>query len=278
MPCRDMLIVIDEAASAAARLAPAATLAKRLNARLTGLYATGFPIGTTYGDLAGWAELMDAFMAAQRAEANAAEAAFRQELGRYQIEGDWVYSETDRTRSIIDRARLYDLVVLAQPDPDAEPRLQPPLRLEEVVLACGRPVLVIPYAGPFADLGHRALVAWNGSREATRALHDALFLLEGAEAVTVVEIDPAVNEAGEPGLGAADVAAFLTRRGIAAEAETARSDDVAVPDLLLSRAAEIGADVIVMGAYGHSRLREYVLGGASRSIFHQMTVPVLMAH
>ena len=146
------------------------------------------------------------------------------------------------------------------------------------MLSCGRPVLVVPYAGNFADVGRRVLVAWNGRREAARALHDAMFLLADAEAVTVIEIDPPAPGVAAPAASAAQLAAALMRRGIAAKAETETSGDIGVGDLLLSRTADLGADLIVMGAYGHSRVREFVLGGVSRDLFRHMTVPVLMSH
>ena len=173
---------------------------------------------------------------------------------------------------------LYDLVVLGQPNPDVRAGGAFGLRPEEIVLGGGRPVLVIPYAGDFAEVGQRVLVAWNGSREAARTLHDAMFLLEGAEAVTVIEADPPAAGAGPPIADAAALAAMLTRRGIKATAETTTAGDIGVENLLLSRAADLSADLLVMGAYGHSRLREFVLGGVSRGIFRHMTVPVLMAH
>jgi nucleotide-binding universal stress UspA family protein len=109
-------------------------------------------------------------------------------------------------------------------------------------------------------------------------LHDAIPLLERAEAALVVEVDPAPPVLSEPVVSAADIAAALTRRGIRATAETQTAADMGIDDLLLSRAADFGADLLVMGAYGHSRLREYVLGGVSRGVFRQMTLPVLMAH
>jgi nucleotide-binding universal stress UspA family protein len=111
-----------------------------------------------------------------------------------------------------------------------------------------------------------------------RALHDAIPLLERAEAALVVEVDPAPPVLSEPVVSAADIAAALTRRGIRAAAETQTAADMGIDDLLLSRAADFGADLLVMGAYGHSRLREFVLGGVSRGVFRQMTLPVLMAH
>ena len=278
MQCHDILIVIENAAAVPQRLAPAAAIATRFGARLTGFFASGFPVTAAYGDVSGWEQLVDAYLEAQRREAAAAGAAFRQALTQYKLAGDWIFRESDETGSAIAEAALYDLVVVGQPNPDAGLTGAIGLRPEEIVLSCGRPVLVVPYAGEFLDVGREILVAWNGSRESARALHDAMFLLPEAETVTIIEIDPPAPGAAAPAASAAQVAAALTRRGIAAKAETETGGDIGVSDLLLSRAADLDADLIVMGAYGHSRMREFVLGGVSRDIFRHMTVPVLMSH
>jgi nucleotide-binding universal stress UspA family protein len=278
MAYREILVVVENAVTAAQRVAPAAALAAGFGARLTGFFATGYPISTAYGDLSGWAELVDAYMQAQRAEASAAEAAFRQELAARKLTGEWLYREAEATASVIAEAALFDLVVLGQPNPDSAPGGSFGVRPEEIVLGGGRPVLLVPYAGSFAEFGKRVLVAWNRRREAVRALHDALPILERAEAVTVIEVDPSETILNEPVVSAQTLVAELSRRGVAASAESETSGDLSVDNVLLSRAADLGADLLVMGAYGHSRLREYVLGGVSRGIFRQMTIPVLMAH
>jgi nucleotide-binding universal stress UspA family protein len=225
--------------------------------------------------MAGWMSLIDAHRTARGNASARAEAEFRRALARHAIAGDWISREDDPTAGAVDVGRLFDLVVVAQPDPDAGSRAVPAPRPAEIVLAAGRPVLVIPYAGNFPEIGRRVMVAWNGSREATRALHDAMFVLDRADQVTVVAVDPVPADRAP---SAADVAELLVRRGIGAQAETPASGDVAVADVLVSRAADLAADLVVMGAYGHSRLREYVLGGVSRSVLGQMTLPVLLAH
>jgi len=279
METRDILVVIENAAVVPQRIALAAALATRFGARLAGLFASGYPIMASYGDVSGWSQLVDAYMEAQRREAAAAGAAFREALNRDKLQGEWIFREADETGSAIAEAALYDLVVIGQPNPDAGLSGAIGLRPEEIVLSCGRPVLVVPYAGTFPDIGRRVLVAWNGSRESTRALHDAMSLMADAEAVTVIEIDPPAPGVAAPAASAAQVAAALVRRGIAAKPETeTTSGDISVEDLLLSRANDLDADLLVMGAYGHSRMREFVLGGVSRSIFRHMTLPVLMAH
>src|SRR5205823_3535872 len=165
-------------------------------------------------------ELVETYMSAQRTEANAAEAAFRQVLAGAKLTGEWQYHEAEATPSVIAQAVLYDLVVVGQPNPDNALENAFGLRPAEIVLGSGRPVLVVPYAGNFAGLGKRVLVGWNRRREAVRALHDALPLLERAEAALVVEADPAPPVLSEPVVSAADIAAALTRRGIRATAET----------------------------------------------------------
>jgi nucleotide-binding universal stress UspA family protein len=271
---RDILVVIDNEASAARRLAPIAALAKRGETRVTGMYVTGLPITTAFADLDGWAQLVDAYMTAQRAEAIKAEQAFRAEAGRLKLAVDWHCRETDMTEAVIAQGRLHELVVMGQANPDVLPN---GLRPGEVVLAAGRPALVIPYAGEFPEVGRRILVAWNGTREAARALHDAMFLINDADAVTVLEIDPP-GEEDDPDLRASHVVETLQRRGVAAKVETTASDGTPVADIILSTAADLTADLVVMGAWGHSRLREYIMGGASRGILQEMTVPVLMSH
>jgi len=147
-----------------------------------------------------------------------------------------------------------------------------------VPLAAGRPVLVVPYAFEHRPLGHRVLVAWNASREAARAVSDALPLLKRAGHVHVVAFQPersGTAHGEEPG---ADVGLYLTRHGVKVTASSYENSTVDIGNQLLSRAFDLSADLIVMGAWGHSRLREFVLGGVTRTLLETMTVPVLMSH
>jgi nucleotide-binding universal stress UspA family protein len=278
MASRDMLVVVDNTEAVARLMAAAGALARTLDARLVGLFATGSLASAAYGDLDGWVQLAEAYQEAQRGEASAAEAAFRQELARRRLDGDWLYREADASEAAIALAPLYDLVVAGQPDPEATPADLRGVHPGSLALGSGRPVLVVPYAGTFENAGKRVLVAWNASREATRALHDAMPILQHAEAVTVIEIGASAPDWGVSLASAAEIAQMLTRRGISATAESEPAGDIAVDELLLSRAADLSADLLVMGAWGHSRLREYVMGGASRGILRSMTLPVLMSH
>jgi nucleotide-binding universal stress UspA family protein len=144
------------------------------------------------------------------------------------------------------------------------------------VPATGRPILILPYAGNITTSGKRILVAWNASREAARAISDALPLLKLAEKVNLIRIHPKHGE--HPAVPADQLTRYLARQAVKVEVMTEHVADIDVGNELLSRAADLGSDLIVMGGYGHSRLREWVMGGATRTILESMTVPVLMSH
>jgi nucleotide-binding universal stress UspA family protein len=139
-------------------------------------------------------------------------------------------------------------------------------------------VLFHPYAGDFPTVGKRVLIAWDAGREAARAASDALPLLRRADAVEVAVFDPQRarrNHGAQPG---ADIALFLARHGVKVSVHTQSGAGYDVGAQILSRAADTSADLIVMGAYGHARVRELVLGGVTRTVLEAMTVPVLMSH
>ena len=149
---------------------------------------------------------------------------------------------------------------------------------EEVVPASGRPALIIPYDWSLEGLGERVLIAWDASREAARAVSDAMPLLEQANSVLVVSINPRSTPLDHGEVPGADIGVHLARHKVKVEVERVVAGEVSVGNALLSHIADRGADLLVMGAYAHSRMRELVLGGATRSILESMTVPVLMAH
>lgn len=185
---------------------------------------------------------------------------------------------TDSGALVADQARTVDLVIAAQTDPtwDDSRMLDFP---DRIALESGRPTLIIPNAGRFPTLGTRVMVAWNGSREAVRAVFDALPLLTAAKSVTLLTITRGRIEAEDlDSVPAADIATALARHGVKCELQRSVAAGLEVEEELLSRAADASADLIVMGCYGHSRLRELVMGGASRGILAHMTAPVLMAH
>lgn len=204
-------------------------------------------------------------------EAALAEERFMIMLSEEDLRGEWQTAVGLVASYVARQARAIDLVVLGQRDPDRSGDLDAP---EDVILACGRPVLVVPYAGEFDRVGEQALVGWDASREATRAVHDALPFLAMSKATTLLTVDPD-EDAREP---SEDLVRHLARHGVRAAAEARESGDRAVADVLLSWAGALGCDLIVMGAYGHSRLRETILGGVTRDMLRRMTLPVLMTH
>jgi nucleotide-binding universal stress UspA family protein len=138
--------------------------------------------------------------------------------------------------------------------------------------------LVVPHDWAPRALGERVLIAWDASREAARAVSDALPLLQRAASVLVVSVNPKSTPLGHGELPGADMALHLARHNIHVEVQSVETDRMDVADALLSFAADRGCDLLVMGAYAHSRVRELVLGGATRTILKSMTLPVLMAH
>lgn len=182
--------------------------------------------------------------------------------------------EAGHAASVMALARAADLTVIGQVERGAPAAAVERDLPEQVVLGSGRPVLVVPYTGRFRVPGGHVLAAWNASREAAHAFAGALPLLQRARKVTVMT----QREAQAEPFATQDLAAWLQRQGV----KTAHfADEVAplgVGDLLLSRAADLDVELIVMGAWGQSRLKEWALGGATRSLLQQMTVPVLMVH
>ena len=208
--------------------------------------------------------------------ADIVEQRFRAEVEPHSIAGDWHQFGSGDSAEFIALLTAADLVVLGQTSDDY--RLPSGFRPADVVVDSGRPVLVVPYAGEFDAIGRRVLIAWDGSREAARAVHDALPLIAKAELAVVagVSMREAQAERAHPSLDR--IVRHLGRHGIQARLEDMVASGVPVAELLLSRAADIDADLIVAGAYHHSQFREALIGGVSRGLLDHATVPVLMAH
>jgi len=174
------------------------------------------------------------------------------------------------------RQALYaDLVVLGQHEPSGEPSGMPARFIEDVVAGCGRPVLVVPYAGRFDQAIERVVVAWKETPEAARALAGAMPMLRRARQVHVLAFGLAPGEVDGARL---ELAGMLRLHGIEAVVHAEPIPGDPLGELILSRVADLEGDLLVMGCYGHSRAREWILGGVSRTLLKSMTVPVLMAH
>ena len=171
-------------------------------------------------------------------------------------------------------ARCFDLSVVGQTEPDRPAPEE--LIIESALFESGRPVIVVPYIQKQGLKLDRVLVCWDGSRTATRAIADSLPFLARAKAIDVVIV--ASGRAKSDEIPGADIGQHLARHGLKIEVKRIVAADTDVPNTILSYAADSSADFLVMGGYGHSRLREFVLGGATRGILASMTVPALMAH
>ena len=147
-----------------------------------------------------------------------------------------------------------------------------------IVTETGRPVLIVPRSGAYPNIGTRAVIAWNASKEAARATFDALPFLQRAEIVKVLAIDPECRSGYDSVALGDDLAVCLARRNVKAETEVVSSGPASVSDELLQKLVDDGCDLLVMGCYGHSRLRETLFGGVTRILLDKMTVPVLMSH
>lgn len=173
------------------------------------------------------------------------------------------------------QARYADLVVIGQNDPaEVSPVVLPDFP-QYVVLNSGRPVLLVPYAGRFDNIGKRVVIAWDASTEATRTVSAALPLLRRAQMIDVVTFN-AQPQSQETAPGA-ELGLYLARHGIKSETSQHKTE-AGIGDALLSLAVELNSDLIIMGGYGHSRFREIVLGGVTRTVLETMTMPVLMSH
>jgi len=172
-------------------------------------------------------------------------------------------------------ARRFDLAIVGQADPEAGSAVEE-IIAESTLFESGRPMILVPYIQKAPLKLDNVMVCWDGSRPAARAIGDALPLLAKAGRVEIVII---TNERGkEHEIEGADMGQHLARHGLNVEVHRIVGGNIDVADALLSHAADSGADFMVMGGYGHSRLREFVLGGVTHSIFRSMTIPALMAH
>ncbi len=279
MSLKTILAYLPNPETAAELLRLATALAKKHDAHLIGLKIVArVPL---YGALAVEipGDVVEKQRQAMRDEAVAVESVFEEAIDRAGCRGEWrtydaIYS--DLAGEVVKQALTSDLIIIGQEDNDpfdAWADLPP-----RVVMGCGRPVLVMPSAGKFDDVGKRPMIAWNASRESARAAFDALPLIEDAEVVNILAVNQTESRGEESFTPGDGLALALSRHGVKAETATSTTSELKVGDELLSRLADKGCDLLVMGCYGHSRVREMLFGGATRHLLAHMTVPVLMSH
>jgi nucleotide-binding universal stress UspA family protein len=280
MTFRTILVHLDHSGRCAARASLAAQWARAHQAHLVGLIATGLEDGIIPADaiLTGATDYIAESAEYLRKRAEGISREFREGIaasGALSHEVRLIDAVT--VDAIVRHGRTADLVVVGQQD-DAEPRDTTARDLpQRVLMETGRPVLVVPNAGRFGDIAGNVVVAWDGSRESAVALRAALPALKLAKKVTLLGCRAVHDNNADERWLLPELVRYLLRHGI--EAATERDvTEIDAADELLSRISDFGADMLVMGGYGHSRFRELVLGGVTRQILAQMTVPVLIAH
>jgi nucleotide-binding universal stress UspA family protein len=258
------------------KAATALALAKRFDARVQALYTLPFPSQIYYMGEYVPPSFIEQQLDEARQQAEKVRHQFEQDARLAGVAVDWAVTEQLPVDALSERGATYDLAVVGQPDPDRDRSANTGIDTlpADLALALGRPVLVVPYIGSYTHVGNTVMVAWNGTREATRAVHDALPLLKAAKSVTILCIDPDAAQSES----ANALVKHLAHSGIAAKAKHTTSSGMPVGDVLLSALADASADLLVMGAYGHSRLRETVFGGVTATLLDSMTVPVLLSN
>jgi len=272
---KDILVSLDSINSSKNCIDAAVLLAEMFDSHITCLYEEKVHNGASYTEC--YADIIITH--------------FEKQLERDRDSISQIYNECVKSReakctlefekpsgpnNVFSYANVSDLVMCAQHEPDRMAFGDNNVP-ENLILDAGKPVLIIPYIGIPETIGKNIIVAWDYSREASRAIHDALPLLKQAQQVHI--FSAMSNKREEQKMTATtDLVAHLQRHKINADNVPMVLENVPAGEILLSRASDYGADLIVMGAYGHSRLREYTLGGTTRTILDSMTVPVLMTH
>lgn len=289
MGLQDILVVFDDGPVSDARLQLATRIARQQEASLSAVRLRSdrtvsscvtrrapnmaVPQGMSSGFVAAalWKETDS------RDEGGFLERRFRDCVRCVEHGGAWYCLDRLDRAALVDLARAADLVVMGQVNPyaGAAPSWYRP---ERVVLNCGRPVLMVPYIGTFEDAGRRVLIAWDGSREAVRALNDALPIIATARIVTLITVRPDFRSFQSDPVATQNMRRHLARHDVVAITDETIRGDSTIQDVLLSRSVDLAVDMIVAGAYHRSLIRQALTGGVGRSPLRHMTVPVLMSH
>lgn len=213
--------------------------------------------------------MRDAFVTEAELEARFLARADREGLSR-----QWLSIDSEAMETILRESVGHELLVIGQASPVMEDHSRVSSIIEQLVLKSGRPVLIVPYSAPHGRVGRRILVGWNGSRESARAVEDAMPLLERADTAIVLTVDPKP----EGTCSTEQVVALLKRHGVRLQLANAKSRGASVGNALVEEVITLNCDLMVMGAYGHSPIREHMLGGPTYDVIQHTTVPVLMSH
>lgn len=272
MVVRELLVHLDLQPASARRLELALHLAARLGARLTGLFAAADT------DVQGLSSQSRHELLA-RAVAGA-EPAFRERTAAAGVTAEWLMKvpidDVAVAAEVIHAVRLVDLAVLGQFDPGSADGAIPRTLVEQTVMRSGRPVLVVPFAGNFRGVGKRVVIAWNGSREAARAVNDAIPLLADADEVAVLALAPSRRARREPEVSPTGIVRHLAEHAVSAVPDRLvfRTNEIDAAERLLSHLADFAADLLVMGGWPRSGERNSLATG----VLARTTVPLLLSY
>jgi nucleotide-binding universal stress UspA family protein len=282
MNYKDILVVTDDTPRCEEQVNVALKLAARHDAHVIGLMVQQPAHLPQYAPVGIPGALRDELLERQRQIAEEVRGRVREKFERLAnaagVPNEWHTADGDPVKAVSLFSRHADLAVIGQGSREHAGHGTARDLAEHVVLASGRPVLVVPRVGTYPSVGHRVLVAWDAGREAARAVADTLPLLKGAEHVVTLSANPDTGDKQHGELPGADIARHLARHGVRVDAQRVSSRDVPIADLLLNRILDERIDLLVMGAYGHARVREIWLGGVTRRLMESMTVPVFVSH
>ncbi len=279
MAIKDILVHLDSDDIGTVVVEAAVKMAQAHNARLIGLYA-GVPFDIPSYVVAQLPpEVIETHQQhvqeSARTTADAFEKACTDNGISFDVRtGDW----RDPVETIMcTHARYADMVMIVQPENEL---LSGRARevADHIVLRSGAPVMIVPRKPARMGAGSRVLIGWDGGRYAARAVKDAMPILANADEVKILAVDPRPGVAGLGDLPGADLAHYLATHGVKAEADHKNSGSLRIGDVILNEAAEMGADLIVSGAYGHARFGELILGGVTDTLMEEMSIPVMMSH
>ncbi len=276
---RRISVHLDRGSDCARRVEIALGLAQRHKADVTGIYASAAPPQYYYGESVLMAKTLSVMHELQAQDSKKVQAQFLDAAKIREVTASVSVGRGAPSEAVSRLARCTDLLIISQENDDDIEAAQEIEFVEQTLLSTGRPVLVVPKVGHFPVVGDRVLLSWDGSRESARALSDALPLLRAASSVVVLTMDEGDSQTKDAAITFADLTAYFAAHGLPVP-ESAQRDikGVGVGETILNAAADFSADVVVMGAYGHSKLRQWAMGGATSSILRFMTVPVLFSH
>jgi nucleotide-binding universal stress UspA family protein len=277
MNIKDILVYADGSDAFESRLEYTIALAQSSGAHLTALYIVPRYTVHAYAGMSMDPGIIQQSNEREWDEARMTQQKFESMTKASDIDVEWRVEEGDAAHHLNSHGRYFDLVVLGQTNPKWDDALFTGIA-DDLVISLGRPALVVPYVGALAKPANRILVAWDGSHSAARAVNDAMPFLKVADQVEVMTIKSDKATLDEGNIPAVDISLHLARHGVKATAKSLHAGNISDGDLILSHACDFGADLLVMGAYGHSRFRELILGGVTRNLLQHMTLPVLMSH